>query len=240
MLGVFVCIIAVALMYGEYAKFPRDTGYEFNTVPDEVLGDGLLGMGGIWNGGTDFVDDFVALPCSASNCFTEIIPCCACAPLPLGLDFDGAAAFDFSSDGWAPNPGGTNEQNCSYCERKLLGLVVAVDRINSIYFEIKSFVFVTPAMPRPPNEKLLVVAFFFGLFVLAAFSGCIGTTGVKLGIGLFGIPLGVGMMLNDFGKSCGKCDLAVDKSVHNFLDWIDATTAAVGLRFISADLRGFD
>lgn len=213
--GTLVGII-VALMYGECVKLPSE--YGFNTLLLEVFDDVLFAIGGIWNGGSVLVDVFVTFfPCIDSNCLTEIIPFCAC-PLPVAFDcFVDAVSFGFNNDGCAANPAGTIEQNCSYCERKLLLLVVALFRINSAYFESKSFV--TPAMPRPPNDagivKLLVVAFFFGLFV--AFSGCIMRTGFKLGIGLLCIALDVGIILNDFGKSCGKFGLTNDdKSAHIF------------------------
>lgn len=217
MFGTLVGII-VALMYGECVKLPSE--YGFNTLLLEVFGDGLFVIDGIWNGGSDLVDVFVAFfPCIDSNCLTEIIPFCAC-PIPVAaFDFVDAVSFGFNNDGCAANPAGTIEQNCSYCERKLLLLVVALFRINSAYLESKSFV--TPAMPRPPNDvgsvKVLVVTFFFGLFDLVAFSGCIMTTGFKLGIGLLCIPPDVGIMLNDFGKSCGKFGLTDDdKSAHIF------------------------
>lgn len=115
----------------------------------------------------------------------------------------------------------------------------ALFRINSAYFEIKSLVI--PAILRPPNDadvgKLVATGFFFGLFAFVALSGCIVTTGFRLGIGLFVIPLIVGIMLNDVGKSRGKFILADDKSVHNFFCW--ANTVVLDLRFISADLCGF-
>lgn len=234
-----------ALMYGEWAKLPmawlRPIEYGFSTLLAEVLGDGLFDADGIWNGGVDLVDDLAGfLLCIVSNCLTEIIPFCA-GPIPLGFAFVDVFIFDFSKDGCAANPGGTIEQNCSYCERKLLLVAVALFRINSAY--CASISFVTPGMlPRPPNDigigKLLVVAFFFGRFVLAAFSGCMGSIGFKLGIGLFGIPLDVGIMLNDFGKSCGRLGLADGKSVHIFLGW-GTIRAGLGFRFKSGCLRGF-
>lgn len=227
-----------ALMYCEWGM--PESAYGFNTLPVEVLGVRLLAIDGTENGVAGFIEGFtVFLLCSDSSCLTEIIPFCADALLPLDFGLDGGTAFDLSSDGCTASPGGIIEQNCSYCDRKLLLLVVAPDRINSAYFDSKSLG-IAP-MERPLNGevagKLLVTGFFLG-FGLGIFSGCMMTIDFRLGSGLVDIPLDVGIMLSDFGKSCGRLDLTPDRSV---LIFFGGTAAAAGadLRFISAGLRGF-